>query len=110
MCHVACSARDYIGIGLMLHCCVVYPRSGELGGQRFFFGHDNDVCALAIHPDGETVVSGQIGRDAKIIVWCVICPFPFHGALAPVPDCRKRSHSNPVLLLAFCPALVLSVS
>ncbi len=43
--------------------------SGQLGGQRFFFGHDNDVCALAIHPDGETVVSGQIGRDAKVIVW-----------------------------------------
>lgn len=43
--------------------------SGQLGGQRFFFGHDNDVCALAMHPDGETVVSGQIGRDAKVIVW-----------------------------------------
>lgn len=52
--------------------CMICLYSGELGGQRFFLGHNNDVSALAIHPDGETVASGQIGRDAKIIVWCVL--------------------------------------
>eukprot|EP01046_Picozoa_sp_COSAG06_P034373 COSAG06_NODE_3595_length_5138_cov_116.284382_7_plen_127_part_00 len=37
--------------------------------QRFFFGHDDDVSAIALHPDGDKVASGQIGRDAKVIVW-----------------------------------------
>ena len=51
---------------------IAYPASAAvvmLGGekaaakaltQRFFLGHDDDVTALAVHPDGVTVASGQL--------------------------------------------------
>ena len=37
--------------------------------QMFFFGHDDDITALDMHPDKVKVVTGQIGRIPKIIVW-----------------------------------------
>jgi hypothetical protein len=30
------------------------------GAQRFFRGHDDDVTALALHPKGVLVASGQV--------------------------------------------------
>lgn len=30
--------------------------------QRYFDGHDDDVTALAVHPGGVVVASGQVGR------------------------------------------------
>ena len=37
--------------------------------QRFFHGHDDDVTALAVHPDGSMCASGQVGRKPPICVW-----------------------------------------
>lgn len=37
--------------------------------QLFFHGHDDDITALDLHPDRLKVVTGQIGRVPKILVW-----------------------------------------
>eukprot|EP01043_Picozoa_sp_COSAG02_P029956 COSAG02_NODE_1888_length_10500_cov_3.026536_4_plen_1147_part_00 len=37
--------------------------------QRFFTGHDDDIVSLALHPDGTTVATGQIGRHATVCIW-----------------------------------------
>lgn len=37
--------------------------------QRFFLGHDDDICCLALHPDRATVASGQMGKDPCVLVW-----------------------------------------
>lgn len=49
------------GVGIVQH-----PKSLQ---QRFFFGHDDDISALALHPDGVTVATGQVGRDPLVCVW-----------------------------------------
>ena len=46
---------------------VVYDK--ERHEQLFFLGHDDDVTALDLHPNGVTVCSGQVGKDPKILVW-----------------------------------------
>ncbi|CAG9466595.1 unnamed protein product [Pedinophyceae sp. YPF-701] len=46
---------------------VVYdPRSHT---QRFFTGHDDDVTSIAVHPDGATVATGQVGAEPVVKVW-----------------------------------------
>lgn len=37
--------------------------------QRFFTGHDDDIVSVALHPDGTTVATGQIGRHATVCIW-----------------------------------------
>ena len=37
--------------------------------QRFFFGHDDDIKSLAVHPNREWVATGQLGRFPFICVW-----------------------------------------
>ena len=37
--------------------------------QRFFFGHDDDIKSLAVHPNREWVATGQLGRFPFVCVW-----------------------------------------
>lgn len=37
--------------------------------QRFFFGHDDDIKCLAIHPNREWVATGQLGRRPFVCIW-----------------------------------------
>eukprot|EP00939_MAST-03C_sp_MAST-3C-sp1_P001727 g1727.t1 len=37
--------------------------------QRFLLGHEDDVVSLAVSPDGERVVTGEIGKRPRVIVW-----------------------------------------
>merc|ERR1711988_1324273 len=49
---------------------IVYDK--ETNQQRFFMGegaHDDDILCMAMHPDGTTVATGQIGKEPKICVW-----------------------------------------
>ena len=46
---------------------VVYDKQRHQ--MMFFGGHDNDIRALAIHPDGIRFASGQEGKDPKICIW-----------------------------------------
>ena len=53
---------------------VAYPAAGVVvvhdgTAQSFFRGHTDDVLSMAVHPDGRTVASGQIGKRAKVLVW-----------------------------------------
>ena len=55
---------------------LVYPCSATvviydkiMHRQRFFFGHDDDVMCLAVHPSGTIVASGQVGRRPPICIW-----------------------------------------
>ena len=42
--------------------------------QRFFTTHDDDIVAIALHPDGCTVATGQVGRHATVCIWdCARC-------------------------------------
>ena len=55
---------------------IVYPASATvviydkvMHRQRFFFGHDDDVTCVAVHPNGSIVASGQVGRRPPVCVW-----------------------------------------
>ena len=37
--------------------------------QQHFFGHNDDILCLALHPNGKFVATGQIGAKPKICVW-----------------------------------------
>jgi WD40 repeat protein len=41
----------------------------QMNRQRFFLGHDNVVMAIAVHPSGSIVASGQLGRDARVCIF-----------------------------------------
>ena len=57
---------------------LVYPVSAAvviydkvMHRQRYFFGHDDDIMCLAVHPSGSVVASGQVGRRPPICLWDV---------------------------------------
>lgn len=37
--------------------------------QRIFSEHSDDIVSLTVAPDGQTVATGQVGRDPTILVW-----------------------------------------
>eukprot|EP00741_Cyanophora_paradoxa_P013198 tig00000178_g12750.t1 len=37
--------------------------------QRHFAEHDDDILCLAVHPDGRTVATGQVGPEGRVLVW-----------------------------------------
>lgn len=37
--------------------------------QSFFQQHDDDICSLAVHPNGFYVASGQSGSNPSIYIW-----------------------------------------
>jgi WD40 repeat protein len=39
------------------------------GKQRFFTEHDDDIVALTLHPDGNTVATGQVGKHGAVCIW-----------------------------------------
>lgn len=46
---------------------VVYDK--EAHEQLHFHGHDDDITALDMHPDRKTIVTGQMGKEPKILIW-----------------------------------------
>eukprot|EP00741_Cyanophora_paradoxa_P020673 tig00021289_g19954.t1 len=46
---------------------IVYDKGTHT--QKFFQGHDNNILSLALHPDGHTIATGQVGRKAPINIW-----------------------------------------
>ena len=43
----------------------------EAKTQKFVYGHTDDVTAMAIHPDGNIVATGQLGKTPLVVVWDV---------------------------------------
>ncbi|XP_042240211.1 echinoderm microtubule-associated protein-like 6 isoform X2 [Homarus americanus] len=39
------------------------------GVQKHYLHHTDDILCLAVHPQGQLVASGQIGREATVHVW-----------------------------------------
>ena len=50
---------------------VVHNPKAKEGKQQFNLSHTDDILAMAMHPGGNTVATGEIGRKPKIIVWDV---------------------------------------
>ena len=53
---------------------VVYDDDGggddsKKNRQKFFLRHDNDIECLAMHPDRDTVASGQFGVEPTVWIW-----------------------------------------
>ncbi|XP_077993248.1 echinoderm microtubule-associated protein-like 6 [Glandiceps talaboti] len=61
--------------------------------QRFFFGHDDDIISLALHPERSLVATGQIGKDPYICVW--------DSYNVQTVSILKDGHTNGVAALAF---------
>ncbi|KAK3878967.1 hypothetical protein Pcinc_016411 [Petrolisthes cinctipes] len=61
--------------------------------QVFYTGHDDDITSLAVCGDGETVATGQVGRDAYITVW--------DASTCHTISVLRDGHNNKVSSLAF---------
>ena len=46
---------------------IIYDPKTHL--QRFYSEHDDDVTALAVHPNGVVIATGQVAKDPRINVW-----------------------------------------
>lgn len=47
---------------------VVYNQN--LHTQQFFINeHTDDIISMALHPSGDIVATGQVGKDPQIIIW-----------------------------------------
>jgi hypothetical protein len=46
-------------------------------------GHDDDICCLALAPDRKVAASGQLGRDATVLVsvWQGTLMIPMHPSI-----------------------------
>ena len=49
--------------------CVVLNLTGGRRTQRIFSRHEREVTCLAVHPDGITVASGEVGEFPTCYVW-----------------------------------------
>jgi len=58
--------RDYISIS---GANVIIGNLSDPHDQRFLKGHDDQVNALAISPNGKLLASGQIGDNSDVFVW-----------------------------------------
>ena len=77
--------------------CVVYNK--ETHGQRFFRGHNCQVSACAVSPNGRFVASGVNSMRPQVRVWdaqtCaeIVCLREFHRvgivSIAISPDCKR---------------------
>jgi len=64
---------------------VVYNKDNN--SQIYNQGHTDDIICLAVHPEGHLVVSGEIGKRPKIVLWdansgstlCTIAGFHTRG-------------------------------
>ncbi|XP_047132983.1 echinoderm microtubule-associated protein-like 6 isoform X1 [Hydra vulgaris] len=65
----------------------------KLKKQRFFLGHNDDIVSLALHPDGKSVATGQVGKEPYICIWDVssCCTISI----------LKDNHQNGIACLAF---------
>jgi len=59
--------------------CIVYSVAAVAvifnttdNNQSFYSTHTDDIICLAMHPRGEIIASGQVGRNAIILVWDAI--------------------------------------
>jgi microtubule-associated protein-like 6 len=64
------------------------------GNVREVKGHSDDITALAIHPNGTLVATGEVGRNPKIIVWST-------ATMEPEAEFRQGNGSRAVTSLAF---------
>ena len=46
---------------------IVYDK--DLNQQKFFLRHDDDVQCLTMHPDRDTVATGQVGAEPVVWIW-----------------------------------------
>ena len=49
--------------------CLAVVLDLSSGRQHFFTRHTDEITCLALHPDGETVASGDAGRRGVVRVW-----------------------------------------
>eukprot|EP00163_Fabomonas_tropica_P029151 TRINITY_DN615_c0_g1_i1.p1 TRINITY_DN615_c0_g1~~TRINITY_DN615_c0_g1_i1.p1 ORF type:complete len:1806 (-),score=610.31 TRINITY_DN615_c0_g1_i1:143-5560(-) len=64
--------------------------------QRVFNGHTDDIVSLAVHPDGDIIATGQVGRDPEICIW--------DSKTLKVLSKLKGKHARGVTALAFSPS------
>lgn len=62
--------------------------------QKFFLRHDNDIECLAMHPDRDTVASGQFGVEPTVWIWSSST----RGAPNGVKDANAKPLSSPICL------------
>eukprot|EP00741_Cyanophora_paradoxa_P013197 tig00000178_g12749.t1 len=72
---------------------VAVVHNTKTGTQRFFQGHDDDILCLALHPAGNFVATGQVGKDPAIHVW--------DPDTMEVISTLKGAHARGVTCLAF---------
>lgn len=81
---------------------VVYNK--DTHEQWHFFGHDDDITALDLSPkDGTTVVSGQLGKDPKILVWSSVPESKGKSRIACLPQLCviHGDHKRAIIGLSF---------
>ncbi|OQS03517.1 microtubule-associated protein, partial [Thraustotheca clavata] len=63
--------------------------------QHFFEGHDDDIVCLALHPNGNYIATGQMGKIPTVHVW------ELSGSNCISLACLKGFHKRAVTAIAF---------
>nr|XP_039266613.1 echinoderm microtubule-associated protein-like 6 [Styela clava] len=63
--------------------------------QKFFLGHDDDIISLSLHPSGQLVATGQVGKTPYICVW--------ESSTVKTMSILKDQHTHGIAALAFSP-------
>ncbi|KAK7066468.1 Echinoderm microtubule-associated protein-like 5, partial [Halocaridina rubra] len=62
--------------------------------QNHYLHHTDDIMCLAVHPEGELVATGQLGKDATVHVWDAL--------EQKIMALLKNGHTRGVSSVAFC--------
>jgi hypothetical protein len=60
------TGRDKVVWGAGSAAVVLDVASGK---QRLFTAHGAPLSAMALHPDGLTIATGEVGKEARVLVW-----------------------------------------
>ena len=70
-CHDVRNNLRYTADGKLAYCCagVGVIMDARSNTQKHFMDHTDDIHSLAMHPDGRTCATGQIGPKPRLCIW-----------------------------------------
>ena len=70
-CHDMRNNLRYTADGKLAYCCagVGVIMDQKTNTQKHFMGHTDDIHSIALHPNGKSIATGQIGPKPRLCIW-----------------------------------------